>query len=150
MGLNGSFIAHERGLHAFLVEMRGAKAGAIEFIFERQKKFGGAGLEAFDDVIGDGIHELQDVTFAKQFLAELVEAFEFAAAADGLVSFLANAGGKLTPHGGNKKECAERHPILRVRDGERVDGRQKIIIEDQHGGERHHDGDSHSPHCRNC
>ncbi len=90
------------------------------------------------------------IAFAQQFLAELVEAFQFAAAADGFVGLFADTRGELAAHGGDKEKGGEGHPILRVGDGEGVDRRQKIIVEDQHRAERHHHRDGHSPHRGNC
>ena len=144
------FVANESILHLFFIELRGTISGAIEFAFLRDEKLGGPGAEAFHQKVGNGVHQLDNVPFPKQFLAEGVETFDFAAAAVGGIGFLANPGGQLTPHDRGKQEGEQSDPILRIRNGEGADGREKKIIEEQHRGNRHGDGDDHAPDRRNC
>ena len=46
------------------------------------------------------------------------------------------------------QECRQRYPILRVSYGKGPDGRQKIIIEDQCGEQRHKNRRAQTPACR--
>ena len=99
----------------------------------RNEEFGSAGLEAIDDVIGDGVHEANHVAFAEKFLAEGVEALDFAAAAIGGVGFVANARGQLAAGNGGDEKGDKSNPVLGIGDGERADRRQEKIVEQQHG-----------------
>jgi len=149
-GIGADFVAREGEFHLFFVDEGSAVAGAVELFFLRDEKFGGTGFEAIDDVVGNGVHELDDVAFAEEFLAEGVEAFDFAATAVGGVGFFANASGELATGDGGDEKREKSDPILGIGDGEGADGSEEKIVEEEHGSDGHGDGDDHSPHCGNC
>ncbi len=139
------FVVDEGGLHFGFVELGVSETGAIELVFLREEEFGGAGFETFDDVVGDGVHELNDVTFAEEFAAEAVEAFDLAAAQIGFVGFEADAIGKLAAGDRDEKEDEKGDPVLWVGDGEQADRWEKEIVQREHGEDRHENGDGHAP-----
>ena len=64
------------------LERRRSRSGRT-FLFV-EEKFGGAGFETFDNVVGDGVHQLDDIAFAKQFAAEAVAGARLHGGADWL------------------------------------------------------------------
>ena len=128
----------------------GGGAGAIKFLLVVEVKGGGANFECFDDVIGDGIEELNHVTGDEHALAEGVKAFNFTAALLGGVGFVAGASGQAASDERGGEEGEEGHPVLGIRDGEGANGRQEKVIEGEHGGHGHEGGHGKSPKDRNC
>ena len=99
---NGHFIAEERRLHFFFIEMSSAIPRSIELFFLRKEQLSGTRLEALHDVIWYCIHQLDDIAFPKQFLAEFVESFDLTAAAVRFVCFSPDPRRELAAHdGGN-------------------------------------------------
>src|SRR5216684_4283092 len=75
---------------------------SIKLFLLRKEKLSCTGLETLHDVIRYRIHQLDDVAFSQQFLAEFVEPFDLAAAAVRLVCFSPDPRGELAAHdGGN-------------------------------------------------
>ncbi len=150
LGVARKLIKRERLFHLFFIEMSGAEPGAVKFVLLRKKQRGRAGFKAFDDVIRDGIHQLNDIALTEEFAAELVEPLDLAPALVRFVGFRADARGKLAAHNRSDQESEQCDPVLRIGDGQRPNRRQEEIIESDHRQERHGHGNGHSPHCRNC
>jgi len=87
-----SFIAEERRLHFLFIEMSSAIPRSIELFFLRKEQFSSARLETLHDIIWNCIHQLDDIAFSKQFLAEFVKPLDLAAAAVRFVCLLPDAG----------------------------------------------------------
>src|SRR5947209_8481070 len=104
----------------------------VELFFLWKEQLGGARLKALHDVIWNCIHQLDDVAFPEQFLAELVQSFDLAAAAVRCVCLPTDPRRKLAAHDGGDQKCAESHPILWVGNSECLNWGQELIIEDQH------------------
>ena len=148
--IRGNLIEREGLLHLSLIEMSRAESGAIKFVLLWKKQRSRAGLKTFDDIIRDGVHQLDDIPFAQQLAAELVQALNLMSALVCLVRFRANARGK--PAAGNRgdQKRYQRDPILRISDGQGPYRRQEEIVESRYRDERHGNRNGHSPHGRNC
>src|SRR4029077_18231587 len=97
-------IACRRLFHLCVCEMSRPEPGTIKLALLRKKQSGRAGFKTFYDVIRDGVHQLDDIAFAEEFAAELVEALHLAPAVVRFVGFRADARGKLAAHKGSDQE----------------------------------------------
>src|SRR4029077_1693545 len=52
------------------LQLQRAVTRAVVFLFIGKEQTGGTGLKGINDMIGNGVHQLDDVAFAKKFLAE--------------------------------------------------------------------------------
>ena len=149
-GFDRYFIAQKRRLRLLLVHQRHAVARAVELVFLRKKQLRCACFKTVHDVIRNSVHQLNDVSLAQQFLAEVIKPLDLMPPPVCFVGLFANARRKLAANKRSHQERCQRHPVLWVRDRECPRWRQKEIIERQHRGHRHGSGDSHAPHCGNC
>jgi len=101
-------------------------------------------------VIGDRIHQLDDISFAQELLAEIVQTLHLPPPAVRRIGFHADACGKLASDNRGRQKRPKRHPVLRVGNRKRPDGWQKIKVKQKHGADRHDDRHDDAPHSGNC
>ena len=107
--------------------------GAVDLLGAEQVDGGGFGAESVTDIGGNRVQQLGYVVGGEQALAEGVEAFDVAAALIGVGGLAAGAVSELAGDARGHKECEQRHPVLRVGDGQGSDGGKKIIVEGERG-----------------
>ena len=150
LGLGDDFVAQIGGFHLFFIELRRAVAGTIELVLLRHEEFRGARLEAFHDVVGNGVHQLNHVARPEELLAEFVEAFHLTPPIVRGIRFLPDARGELAAHNGCEQERKKRYPILRVCDRKGSRRGQKVEVKQQHRADGHEHRDNHAPDRGNC
>src|SRR5712691_1181427 len=106
LAVHHGFAARDNGLELVGVQIGGFDPRTIDVPLFRDIDCRGRNVERLDDVVGDGVQQLQNVIRGQQLLAEAVEAFQFAAAADGLLRLLSRAVRQLTGNqrGGEKSD----------------------------------------------
>lgn len=129
LSIHRNFVPEKSRFHLFLVEVSGSEPRTVKFVFLRKEELGGADFKTIDDVIWNGVHELDDVAFAEEFLTETVKAFDLAAAMMSFISLFADPRRKLAAHDGREKEREEGDPILGICNRQGSDRRKKEIIE---------------------
>ena len=80
-------------------------------------------------MIGKGIQQLQNVISRQQLLTEAVKSFQFAAPTDRFFRLFPCPIRQLAGDSGSGEKSQQSNPVLRARNGECVDGRQKVIVE---------------------
>src|SRR5258708_39746597 len=114
LSIHRNFVPEESRLHLLLVEVSGAKPRTVKFVFLRKEELGGADFKTIDDVIWNGVHELDDVAFTEEFLTATVKAFDIAAAMTTLTSLFADPRGEVAPPDGTETQRQHAHPLLGI------------------------------------
>ena len=137
--------ANDDGFQAFEVEFWNHWAGPVYFLLFGEQKSSGPDLENIDDLCRNAIQQLDDVAGFQQALAEGVQFFDFAAARGSILRLLASARRQVASQHRHNEKGEKGNPVLRIGDGEPADRRQEVVVEREHGGDRHENGDGDAP-----
>src|SRR5690349_1107400 len=102
LGVESLFVIQEGQPHLFFIKVGGAEAGTVEFVFLWQEKLSRASLKALHNIVGNGVHQLDDVPFTQQLPAESVQTLHFPPAMMRFIGLFANTRRKAAP--GNRSD----------------------------------------------
>ncbi len=132
--------------HADLVHGNGGGiACQIAAVAFEQVKQDGVGMRCELDGGGDGIEHAGDIFRLQQLASKAVEHLDLTLAKPCVESLRARSLRKPRADDGSGEKGKEREPVLRVIDDQRADGRQKVIVVKQSGGDGHDDGVTQTP-----